>query len=110
MIKIVKILLIDDDEEDFLLTKDVVNEIPNRKYHLDWISTYEEGKKNILEKKHDVYLIDYRLGNMVGLDLIKTVIIEGCDAPLILLTGLKDSEIDEEAVTAGASDYLVTGG
>ena len=109
MNKYVKILLIDDDEEDFILTNDVVNEIRSRKYHLDWSSSYEDGKKKIFEKKHDAYLMDYRLGNEVGLELIKLAIQDGNDAPFILLTGVKDSQIDEEAEIAGASDYLVKG-
>ena len=46
MSKNVKILLVDDDEEDFLLTKDVVTEIQNRKYHLDWVSTFGRKENN----------------------------------------------------------------
>lgn len=110
MKRAIKILLVDDDEEDYLLTQEVVNEIENKKYHLDWVSSYEEGKKIMQEQRHDVYLVDYRLGTLIGLELIKEVLDGGFDAPLILLTGLKDSQIDEEAVNAGAADYLVKGG
>jgi len=109
MNKNIKILLIDDDEEDFILTNDVVKEIRNRRYQLDWSSTYEEGKKKIFEQQHGIYLIDYRLGNSLGLALIRESIAEGIDAPFVLLTGVKDSQIDEEAEIAGASDYLVKG-
>ncbi|MBI4944960.1 MAG: hybrid sensor histidine kinase/response regulator [Bacteroidetes bacterium] len=109
MYKDSKILLIDDDEEDFLLTRDVISQIQNKRYHLDWSSNYDEGKKQIFKNEHDVYLIDYRLGNSVGLELIREAIAEGIDTPLIVLTGVKDSQIDEESEKAGAADYLVKG-
>ncbi|HEY8400966.1 MAG TPA: hybrid sensor histidine kinase/response regulator [Cytophagaceae bacterium] len=109
MNQVIKILLVDDDEEDFMLTRDIIDEIPHRKYHLDWVSTYEEAMESIRKKNHDVYLIDYRLGAKTGIDIIKEAIASGCGCPLILLTGQGDIEIDEKATKAGAADYLVKG-
>src|SRR4051794_9393153 len=107
--KEVKILLIDDDEEDFIITRDLIEDIPNRKYHITWISSFDEALKSINSKSHDVYLIDYRLGARTGLELITEAIKVGCSSPLILLTGRGDMEIDEKAMKAGAADYLVKG-
>jgi len=101
--------MIDDDEEDFIITKDIIGEIKTGAFHMEWCSSPDQGLPKILEKKHDVYLIDYRLGKSIGLDLIREAIRLGCDAPLILLTGRNDSEIDEQALKAGAADYIVKG-
>lgn len=105
----IKILLIDDDEEDFLITREALKDVDYRKYRLEWVASYDEGIRIIKEGRHDVYLIDYRLGGESGLDLMKTAISEGCKAPLILMTGQGDIEIDEQAMKAGAADYLVKG-
>lgn len=105
----IKILLVDDDEEDFILTRDIIGDIPYRKYSIDWTPDYDEALKKILENQHDVYLIDYRLGARTGLDLIKEAIEKECTSPLILLTGQGGMEIDEKALKAGAADYLVKG-
>lgn len=105
----IKILMIDDDEEDFIIVKDLFKEINPQKYSVDWVSTYKEGLDVISEKKHDAYLIDYRLGPDDGLELIREVIRNGCESPLILLTGQNDINIDKQAMIAGASDYLVKG-
>jgi signal transduction histidine kinase len=109
MMREIKILLIDDDEEDFMITRDIIADISQRKYKVDWISSYDEALKSINSKAHDVYLIDYRLGARTGLELISEAIRGGCTSPLILLTGQGDIEIDEKAMKAGAADYLVKG-
>jgi signal transduction histidine kinase len=103
----IKILLIDDDEDDYIITRDNIEEIPNKNYSLKWTSSYAEGLGYILKNQFDVYLIDYRLGAHTGLELIREAVKSGCSSPLILLTGQGDREIDEQAMKAGAADYLV---
>ncbi len=101
--------MIDDDEEDFIITRDVLHEIPRRKYIIDWVPAYDEALLKIRAGEYQVYLVDYRLGAKNGLDLIRAALESGCTAPLILLTGQNDPEVDEQAMRAGAADYLVKG-
>lgn len=103
----VPILLVDDDEEDFMLTEDLLNEIPGRSYQLEWTNNYEDALRMIRQHRHALYLIDYRLGAHTGLEIIQEAIKNDCQAPLILLTGQDDRETDEKALRVGASDYLV---
>ena len=63
----------------------------------------------IAEARHDVYLVDYRLGERNGLELVREAIDLGSAAPFIVLTGQGNREIDLEAMRAGASDYLAKG-
>lgn len=112
----IHILLIDDDEDDYIITRDLIadlNEQPDDigggSFELDWVATYETGLITIQQNKHDVYLIDYRLGTHNGLELLQEVIVRGCSAPLILLTGQGDRMVDIEAMKAGAADYIVKG-
>ena len=103
------ILLIDDDEEDFIITRDIIGDIPGRNYQLDWAPSYEKALAMMAERKYDVYLVDYRLGAEDGLNLIREAVRSDIGAPMILLTGQGDLETDEMAMKAGASDYLVNG-
>ncbi|MBI2968505.1 MAG: response regulator, partial [Bacteroidetes bacterium] len=102
----VAILLIDDDEDDFLIIKGIIREITDRQYTLDWVSSYDQGLKDILARRHDVYLVDYRLGVRTGLELIKESIARGIGKPMILLTGQGTLQIDEQAMEAGAYDFI----
>lgn len=105
----IRVLLVDDDEEDYLLTRGMLAEVRLAEYVLEWVSTYEDALATFETKGHDVYLIDYRLGRRDGLQLLQDVIERGCQAPLIMLTGLTDEDLDARAMRAGASDYLVKG-
>ncbi|RMG69706.1 MAG: response regulator [Bacteroidetes bacterium] len=105
--ELIAILLVDDDEEDFLLTRDILDEIKHQRYRLDWVDAYPQALAEIQAQKHDVYLVDYRLGAENGLELIRESLEAGCSAPMILLTGQGDFEIDAKAMRIGASDFLV---
>ncbi len=103
----IHILLVDDDYEDYLITRTRLQQIKDQQYELDWVDGFDKGFTNIMEGQHDVYLLDYRLGAKNGLELMQNVIAAGCEAPLILLTGQGDREIDLRAMRFGAADYLV---
>ena len=104
-----KVLLVEDDEDDYIITRDLFGDIEGAKFDLDWAATYEAGMQAISQREHDVYFVDYRLGEHSGLDLIQEVVRIGCEAPLILLTGQGGREVDVDAMRAGAADYLVKG-
>ena len=105
----VKVLLVDDDEDDYVITRDLISQIMERRYRLDWVNSYEAGLDAIRRQEHDIGLLDYRLGERTGLDLLRESQTLNCRAPMILLTGQGDHEIDLEAMKAGAADYLVKG-
>jgi two-component system, cell cycle sensor histidine kinase and response regulator CckA len=105
----IKVLLVDDDEDDYIITRDLIGGIRDRGYELDWVSSYEEGSAAIRRAAHDLFLCDYRLGGRTGLELLREAQQSHCCAPLILLTGQGDRAIDEQAMKAGAADYLVKG-
>ncbi|MGI9452503.1 MAG: two-component system response regulator, partial [Geminicoccaceae bacterium] len=104
-----RILLIDDDEDDYLLTKDLLAEIHGRHLTLEWISAWQPALEKVLEDRHDVVIVDYRLGARNGLELVREAVHFGCYMPFIVLTGEGNREIDLEAMRAGATDYLVKG-
>jgi signal transduction histidine kinase len=103
----VRVLLVEDDDDDFLLTQELFAELPPGAYHLDRASHYEGALATLENCEHDLYLVDYRLGNRTGLELLQEALRQGCKAPMIMLTGQRDRELDLQAMQAGAADYLV---
>jgi two-component system, cell cycle sensor histidine kinase and response regulator CckA len=103
---LIQVLLIDDDEDDYILIRDWCSEFQVLGCKLEWVSNYGTGINTIAKNQHDVYLIDYRLGESSGLELLQMAVVNGCSAPMILLTGKGDREIDIQAMQAGAADYL----
>jgi two-component system, cell cycle sensor histidine kinase and response regulator CckA len=102
----IRVLLVDDDEDDYILTRDWFGEFQGSSCELSWVDNYESAEQAIAQHQHDIYLVDYRLGIHNGLELLRQAIANGCSAPIILLTGQGDREIDLEAMKAGAADYL----
>jgi len=102
-----RILIIDDDEDDFFLTSEYIKKIEDRKFRIDWCFKYSDAINHIRNGNYDLYFIDYYLGAKTGLDLIKDAVVLQCQEPMVLLTGKGNQYIDREAMQAGAMDYLV---
>ncbi len=103
----IKILIVDDDEDDYFIISDYIKAIKGSKFIIDWTNEYSVGRDRIVEKAYDLYFVDYRLGNKTGLELLKEVGSMGCDEPIVLLTGKGNQAIDIQAMQYGATDYLI---
>jgi diguanylate cyclase (GGDEF)-like protein/PAS domain S-box-containing protein len=103
----IRVLLIEDDEDDYLITRDMLAEQDASRFELDWAPDYQEALRTIRKQCHDVYLIDYRLGERTGLQLMREGFADRPSAPVIMLTGLANREIDLEATALGVTDFLV---
>ncbi len=104
-----RVLLIEDDEDDYILLQKVLAKIPHERYKLLWEHVYAPGLAAMLEVEHDISLIDYRLGASNGIELLKEAREKGYRKPIILLTGAEGNEIDIQAIQAGADDYVAKG-
>ncbi len=101
-----KILHIDDDEDDFILTRSMLAQAQSRKITLEWASSLEAGRDTLRANNYDAVLVDYDLGLVTGIALIRDMVAEGYTAPLILYTGRGSYAVDVEAMQAGATMYL----
>src|ERR1035441_2260632 len=106
-VDLIKVLLVEDDEDDYIIARDLFAEIRGNLFTLEWAKTFQSGLDAMLLNQHDVCLVDYRLGAQNGVDLLRAAMEHGCQAPVILLTGIGEHQIDVEAMQAGAADYLV---
>jgi PAS domain S-box-containing protein len=101
-----KILLIDDDEDEYLITRDLLNQAQGRKVRLDWASDQQEARARLRQQRYDAVLVDYDLGEVTGIEFIRAVCADDIQAPLILYTGRGSYAVDLEAMQAGAALYL----
>jgi signal transduction histidine kinase len=103
----VRVLLVEDDEDDYLLTRDLLAELPAGAYQLDRVADLPSALAALEQSAHDVYLVDYRLGAHTGLEFVEEAIRRGTKAPMIMLTAQREREVDLLAMQAGAVDFLV---
>jgi diguanylate cyclase (GGDEF)-like protein/PAS domain S-box-containing protein len=103
----IAVLLVEDDEEDFIITRDLLASQDRVRYEVEWCTEFDAALELIGAQSHDVYLIDYRLGSRTGLELVREGFADRPRAPVLILTGQLDYEIDLEATALGVTDYLV---
>src|SRR5260370_39628383 len=98
--------MVEDDEDDYILTRSLFAEIRGQRFQLVWVKSFQAGLEEMIRNQQEVCLVDYRLGAQNGIDLLRGALRQGCQAPIILLTGQGEHEIDLEAMKARAGDYL----
>ncbi|MEK9630134.1 MAG: diguanylate cyclase, partial [Nitrospinota bacterium] len=103
-----KILVVDDDEDDIFLVKELLREgFPDIEVVLDSSNSSEGAEEYLDEKTYDICLLDLRLGKLDGVTLLKLIKEKCFQMPVIFLTGQGDQEKAVEVMKAGAVDYLI---
>lgn len=106
--RMIKTLLIDDDQDDTLIIQEDFEKINN--FKLDCVDTLAKGMNFIKSQNNiDVVLLDLNLPDSTGLDTVIKIKKEFPMLPIIALTGLDDEILSISVVQAGAQDYLVKG-
>ncbi|MBN8426493.1 MAG: EAL domain-containing protein [Xanthomonadales bacterium] len=105
-----RVLLVEDDEDDVVLTSALFREVEEFDSELTWANTFDGGLSFLDSEKFDIVLVDYRIGAETGIAWIEEAHRRGHSTPIIVLTGQGSREVDELAMQAGAADYLVKHG
>jgi len=112
MQKLLKILVVDDDEIDRIAVHRGLKKA-GLEIEFSEASSYSEALVMLTEKVNnlkrnffDCVFLDYRLPDRDGLALIQELQNRGIRVPLVVLTGQGDEQIAVELMKAGASDYL----
>lgn len=104
-----KLLLLDDDPDDRLIFRDLVEDLGALAPELRTAAGCGEAGAMLEEQRFDACFVDYRLGPESGLDFIREQSGRHPEVPFILLTGQGGTEVDEQALRAGAKLYLQKG-
>lgn len=104
-----KILLVEDDEDDYILTRDLLKQAQGGRFELKWVKTFSDAFEALDQFQPDAMLVDYDLGATNGRKLVREATLRGYQVPAIMLTGRGNTEVDLEAMRAGVADYLVKG-
>src|SRR5215207_6973629 len=103
----VRVLIIDDDEDDFFITSEYLKQIQEYVLQIDWCYRFNDAVVHLQSRAYEMYFVDYRLGAKTGLDFLKEAVRIGCEEPIVLLTGKGNKDVDIEAMQMGATDYLI---
>ena len=102
----IKTLIVDDDEDDLFLIRDALSAVESTRYIVTASSSPVLAMSKLAADTFDIIFCDYRMGAVTGVDFINSVRSAGIETPIILLTGMSDSFVDDAALKAGSSDFI----
>ncbi len=105
--QVVSVLLIEDDEADSLLTRELLHDA-GLQVSLTWEQSIGAAVPELARQPACV-LLDLGLPDSEGFDGLHRVLELAPDAAVLVLTSANDESLGVAAVTAGAQDYLVKG-
>lgn len=98
-----KILLVEDDEIEAMLLKDVLS---NHHYSVDVAENGQAGLDLATSYEYDLILIDWQLPILDGISLCRQLRSQRLQKPILLLTARNSSTDIVAGLDAGADDYI----
>ena len=102
----IRVLYVEDDPADRELT---IQHLRQHAPDLDVrvVGTGREALEALSGGAFDLVLLDYRLPDVDGLQLLREVLTSVPEVPVVMLTGSGDHEVAVAALKTGATDYVV---
>jgi CheY-like chemotaxis protein len=99
-----KILWIDDEISDLSA---VIELLKSEGFDVETAENGFEGIKKVKEKTYDFILLDYKMPNLDGIEVLKVINSIRPNVPVIMLTAISDKEIIEKAIGNDVYDYIL---
>tara|TARA_Y100000310_G_scaffold91693_3_gene89157 strand:+ start:786 stop:1598 length:813 start_codon:yes stop_codon:yes gene_type:complete len=105
----VRVLLVEDDRDDRGLVVDLLGDSKRARFILDSAETGAAAQEKIKQARYDVILLDYRLPDTTGLELMKWLTDNHFRVPVVLVTSHGDTRLQADALESGFCEYLEKG-
>lgn len=102
-------LLIEDNPGDAVLIREMLLDLPDSLFVVQWADHLSKGLSRIGAGRIDIVLLDLNLPDSTGLDTFRTLHEAAPHLPVVVLSGNEDDNLALSAVREGADDYLVKG-
>lgn len=106
MSEAIKILIVDDNEDDRLVYRRTLQKLTDRNYSTIETEDGEEGLKRIAQEQPACVLLDYSLPRHNGIRILGNIRSLYPFIPVIMLTGQGNEKVAVEAMQKGAQNYI----
>jgi len=94
-------------EDDALVRKTLASQLAKQGFEVVAAGTGEEGVRAFVESAPDLVLLDVRLPDTDGLDVLRRIKDKNRRAVILVMTAFDDMKTTVEAIKLGAFEYLV---
>jgi PAS domain S-box-containing protein len=101
----IRVLYAEDNPQDADRTR-MHFSINAPEFEFEIVDTGRECLERLESKQHDLLLLDHRLPDMDGIDVMKTLAHREIHLPVVTVTGLGDEELVVQMLRLGAWDYV----
>ncbi len=105
----IRVLLIEDDDGDALLIREMLAEIKAHTFVLTHADRVAKAMALLAATRFGVILLDLSLPDGHGLELVMRVRQAAPETPIVVMSGSRDEELAVRIVQAGVQDYCVKG-
>ena len=101
-----RILYVDDERDSRELIEFVFKSL-TRNYEITTVASSAEAIKLLDSQTFELYILDYRLAEMNGVELCRYIRQTDVSTPIMFCTAMTHQSAKEKAMEAGANDYLI---
>jgi PleD family two-component response regulator len=105
-VRCVRILVVDDEKDDFTLLAETVSQVDHHKYELEWVESWIEAERRLNGQAFDILICDFYLKDSNAIDVMTRMEALGMTVPVVVLTGDSTLQDDLKSMQHGAYDYL----
>lgn len=107
---VIKILHVEDDETDALITQSYLNEYSQgSSFDITQVDSLKNALKELSTTEYDAVLLDLHLNDVSGMDNILAIKEQCPDLPIVVLSGVDHDATALGAIDFGAQEYLIKG-
>lgn len=106
---ITRLLLVEDNPGDARLLEELLKDSGSLETKVTHVRSMREAEESLSTGRTDIILLDLGLPDAQGLGALQRIHSAAPRTPLVVLTGLDDETLANQALQAGAEDYLIKG-
>lgn len=105
MAAVCRVLLVEDDPDDARMA--VLGLQRETRFELVHVRTGADALDVLEQGGVQACLVDHRLPDTTGVELVRRIRAAGYKGPLIMVSGVREDHVVANALAAGADDFLV---
>jgi DNA-binding response OmpR family regulator len=100
----IRVLMVEDNKEHLNLCREA---LPPKEFAIEGSLTGGQSLKMLESNDYDIVVLDYRLPDIQGIDLLVRMRAIDKDVPIVFVSAMDDPDLSMKVMRAGACDFII---